>query len=97
MAAPPRRSKSSPPAPGTRAGSYVAAATFKTTCLELLNRVRETGADYIVTKHGTPVARVVPYRVDKRTGLFFGAMKGSVIRYDGPFDPIDGHYDINDR
>jgi prevent-host-death family protein len=75
----------------------VAAATFKTACLELLSRVRETGADYIVTKHGTPVARVVPYRDEKPKSTFFGAMKGSVIHYDRPFDPVDGHYDIDDR
>jgi len=74
---------------------YVPAATFKTTCLELLNRVRETGVDVVVTKHGTPVARVVPYRPAEGEGAFFGSMKGSVLRYDRPFDPIDGDYDIN--
>ena len=74
---------------------YVPAAAFKTTCLELLNRVRETGVDFVVTKHGTPVARVVPYRPAEGEGAFFGSMKGSVLRYDRPFDSIDGDYDIN--
>jgi len=74
---------------------YVPAAAFKTTCLELLNRVRETGVDFVVTKHGTPVARVVPYKPAQGEGAFFGSMKGSVLRYDRPFDPIDGDYDIN--
>ena len=74
---------------------YVPAAEFKTTCLELLNRVRETGVDFVVTKHGKPFARVVPYRPSEGEGAFFGSMKGSVLRYDRPFDPIDGDYDIN--
>ena len=74
---------------------YVPAAAFKTTCLELLNRVRETGVDFVVTKHGTPVARVVPYRAAEGEGAFFGSMKGSVLRYDRPFAHIDGDYDIN--
>jgi len=34
----------------------VAAADFKATCLELMDRVRETGVEYVVTKHGKPVA-----------------------------------------
>ena len=74
--------------------SYVAAGEFKTRCLELLDRVRETGVDYIVTKHGTPVARVVPCR-EPRAGSIFGSMKGTVLRYDRPFDPIDGDYGVN--
>ena len=46
----PRRPKRSVQ-PGT-----IAAAEFKATCLELMDRVRETAAEYIVTKHGKPVA-----------------------------------------
>jgi prevent-host-death family protein len=38
----------------------VGAAEFKAKCLELLDRVREHGEEYIVTKHGQPVARLVP-------------------------------------
>jgi prevent-host-death family protein len=78
---------------GTR-GERVAAAEFKATCLELMDRVRETGTEYVVTKHGTPVAKLVPYRERARTG-FFGSMKGTVLQYERPFDPIDGDYDIN--
>lgn len=77
------------------AATRVAAAEFKTTCLELLDRVRESGAEYIVTKHGTPVARVVPFRDAKRKTAFLGWMKGTVLGYDRPFDPIDGEYDID--
>ena len=72
----------------------VAAAEFKVTCLELMDRVRETGVEYVVTKHGKPVARLVPYTATERATLF-GAMKGTVLGYDRPFDPIDGEYDIN--
>jgi len=77
-----------------RAGGRLAAAEFKATCLELMDRVRETGAEYIVTKHGRPVAKLVPYAEPTRKS-FFGSMKGTVLTYDRPFDPIDGDYDIN--
>jgi prevent-host-death family protein len=75
--------------------THVPAAEFKATCLELLDRVRETGVDYVVTKRGKPVARVVPYRATHRASAFFGSMKGSVLRYDRPFDPVDGEYDMD--
>ena len=78
----------------TPAEGAVAAAEFKATCLQLMDRVRETGAEYVITKHGEPVAKLVPYTAPKKTTLF-GAMRGTVLRYDRPFDPIDGEYDIN--
>src|SRR6476659_6538838 len=76
------------------AAGTVAAAEFKATCLELMDRVRETGIEYVVTKHGKPVAKLVPYVAPKpRRG--FGSMKGTVLKYDRPFDPIDGEWDID--
>ena len=72
----------------------MAAAEFKARCLELMDHVRETGAEYIVTKHGTPVARLVPYSAPRRKP-FFGSMKGTILKYERPFDPIDGAYDID--
>jgi prevent-host-death family protein len=77
-----------------RKGGQVAAGEFKATCLELMDRVRETGVEYVVTKHGTPVAKLVPYRAPGRKG-FFGSMKGTVLKYERPFDPIEGDYDIS--
>ena len=58
------------------------------------SRTRETGAEYTVTKHGTPVAKLVPYKASGRKGLF-GSMKGTLLKYERPFDSIDGEYDIN--
>ena len=76
------------------AGGHLGAATFKARCLELMDHVRETGAEYVVTKHGKPVARLVPY-TPARTTSVFGSMKGTVLRYERPLDPIDGDYDVN--
>lgn len=38
----------------------ITASQFKARCLRLLDEVSETGETLIVTKHGRPVARVVP-------------------------------------
>ena len=78
---------------GTAQSRAVPAAEFKATCLELMDRVRETGAEYVVTKHGRPVAMLVPYDRTARPVLF-GALKGTVLKYDRPFDPVEGDYDI---
>ena len=86
-----RRTRSSRP---RYTGECFAAATFKARCLELMDRVRETGTEYVITKHGEPVAKLVPYPAMKTT-TFFGSMKGTVLKYERPFDPIDGEYDIN--
>jgi len=45
-----------PTAGRARAADRIAAAEFKARCLELMDRVRETGVEYVITKHGTPVA-----------------------------------------
>jgi len=72
----------------------VAAAEFKARCLELMDRVRETGTEYVITKHGTPVARLVPV-IERAPHSFFGSMKGTVLDYDRPLDPLDDDYDVN--
>jgi prevent-host-death family protein len=38
----------------------ITATQFKAKCLGLLDEVERTGGEIVVTKHGTPVARVVP-------------------------------------
>lgn len=38
----------------------IIASRFKERCLALLDQVAETRATYVVTKHGRPVARLVP-------------------------------------
>lgn len=38
----------------------ISASRFKERCLALLDQVAETKATYVVTKHGRPVARLVP-------------------------------------
>ena len=40
--------------------SEIRASDFKATCLALLDEVAETHAEFVVTKYGRPVARLVP-------------------------------------
>jgi prevent-host-death family protein len=38
----------------------IAATQFKAKCLELMDRVAERRESYVITKHGRPVAKLVP-------------------------------------
>ena len=80
--------------PAHRKTNHVPAATFKARCLELMEHVRENGAEYVVTKHGRPVARLVPYEGAERKPLF-GAMKGTVLKFQRPLDPVEADYDMD--
>jgi prevent-host-death family protein len=79
---------------GSATSQDIAAAEFKARCLELMDRVRETGAEFVITKHGTPVAKLVPV-VERTRQPFFGAMRGTVLDYERPLDPLDDEYDVN--
>jgi prevent-host-death family protein len=48
------------------------ATRFKAECLGLLDRVAETGQELVITKHGAPVARVVPTAAPR-------SLRGTVI------------------
>lgn len=65
----------------------VGAADFKTRCLELIDHVRESRAEYIVTRHGSPVAKLVPVDPDAPASPL-GVMRGTLLSYDRPFDPV---------
>ena len=52
----------------------VPAAKFKETCLALLDQVDPEGI--IITKHGKPVAKLIPFATDSSD--LIGALKGKV-------------------
>ena len=73
--------------------SRVGAAEFKARCLELIDQVRESRTQYVVTRHGEPVAQLVP--VDAPAPVSpLGVMRGTLLKYDGPFDPIPAAWSL---
>ena len=69
----------------------VGSAEFKSRCLELVNHVREARAEYVVTRHGEPMAKLVP--VDSAAAeTIFGCMKGSMTYDDRVLEPVPGAY-----
>jgi len=56
----------------------VAAAEFKARCLKILDDVRDSGAGVVITKHGHPVAKLVPVGASENRPTFIGACKGQI-------------------
>jgi len=54
----------------------VPAGKFKAQCLELMDEVRDRHCEIVITKHGKPVAKLVP--IDRKRPDIFGCMKGTV-------------------
>ena len=52
----------------------IAAAKFKETCLSLLDEVGPEGI--VITKHGKPVARLIPFASDSST--LIGSLSGKI-------------------
>jgi prevent-host-death family protein len=59
----------------------IGVAEFKTSCLRLLEEVQGSRTEIVITKHGRPVARLLP--VDTEAPVLLDRMKGSIeIRAD---------------
>ncbi len=69
----------------------IPAGEFKAKCLKLLDEVAETRATLVITKHGKPVAQVVP--ISAKHVNIVGSMKGSVTILDDIISPIDVEWD----
>ena len=65
----------------------VSAGDFKTRCLALMDEVRDRGGEYIITKRGAPVAKLVPVRMERRP--LRGSMKGTVKVLGDIISPLD--------
>jgi prevent-host-death family protein len=57
----------------------VPAAQFKAHCLSLLERVRQSRRPIVVTKHGRPVAKVVPLRSESPSILGFSKGTAKIL------------------
>ena len=65
----------------------IGAAQFKATCPRVIKQMNQDREPVVVTKHGRPVAVLSPVPPDPEGPLVVGVMRGSVLRYDDPFEP----------
>ena len=56
----------------------IAISEFKARCLAILERVRKTKKPVLITRHGKPVAEVVPPSVTNDRRNWLGSMEGKM-------------------
>ena len=57
--------------------SEMGAADFKAHCLQVMEKVRRTRQEVVITKRGVPVAKLVPADPPQKKDIF-GCMRGTV-------------------
>lgn len=60
----------------------VGAAEFKARCLQIMDQVNETGGEVTITKHGHPVAKLVPISTQVMRPPLLGSCKDSLVILD---------------
>ncbi len=53
---------------------------------ELSREVERTGQELIITDQGKPVLKLVPFA--EKTEAILDSLRGSVVRYDDPTEPV---------
>ena len=53
----------------------IAISTFKATCLEVLRKVKRTGQPVTITRHGEPIAQIMP--PPQRATGWLGSARGT--------------------
>jgi len=71
----------------TNMSRQVSKSEFKAKALEYFRQVEASGVSLVVTDHGKPVLEVRPYRGGTERSAM-DILRGSVIQYDKPTDPV---------
>ena len=72
----------------------IGAARFKAECLRVIDQMNRDHEPVTITKRGRPVAMLKPIDAVAPTSII-GALRGSVLRYDDPFQPASDPADWN--
>ncbi len=70
----------------------VSKSQFKAQALEFLRNVEEKKQPLIITHAGKPVAKIIPYQKQEDPLM---ALKGSVLFYEDPTEPVDEEWEAN--
>jgi len=64
----------------------VSKSRFKPHSLEYFRKIEQTGEELVITDHGRPVLKVIPYVADPE--ICFRGLRNTVLRYDDPLEPV---------
>jgi prevent-host-death family protein len=89
----PRRRPDRKVRPRPHAPNVIPAGRFKATCLSVMAEVQRTGEPITVTRHGTPIVRVVPAAAPDAPPLF-GRARGMVRITGDILAPLDAEWAV---
>ena len=64
----------------------ISKSQFKPKALEHFRKIQESGQELVITEHGKPVLKIVPYVEDPEAAL--RALRGTVVAYRDPLEPV---------
>ena len=64
----------------------VSKSQFKPRALQFFREVEKTKQELVITDHGKPVLKIIPYR--ENPDEYLKALRNSVIKYDRPTQPV---------
>ncbi|MFA7347361.1 MAG: type II toxin-antitoxin system prevent-host-death family antitoxin [Desulfurivibrionaceae bacterium] len=64
----------------------VSKSQFKPHSLEYFRKIEQTGEELIITDHGRPVLKVVPFVEDLEE--CFRGLRNTVLKYDASLEPV---------
>ena len=72
----------------------IKASEFKAKCLKLMDEVADTGQELVISKNGTPVARLVPYR--RKPESLFGIDREKLEILGDIVEPLGVEWEANE-
>ncbi len=75
----------------TKQATSIPATQFKAQCLSILDTVQRKRTTVVISKHGKPVAKLVPLDTDSVPSLY-GSMKGTVREIGDIISPIEDEW-----
>jgi len=72
----------------------IKAGEFKAKCLRIMEEVNAQHLSYVITKHGKPIAKLVP--MEEQTTDFFGCLKDTATIQGDIIAPIDATWEADE-
>ncbi len=70
---------------------HIPAGEFKAKCLKIMSHVKEQHVEYVITKRGKPVAKLIP--IEEEPVKVFGCLKNTVTIQGDIVSPIGEKWD----
>lgn len=66
----------------------VSKSQFKAQALEYLRAVESQQSPLVITHAGKPVIKVIPYKEDSDPESILKSLRGTVLKYEDPTEPV---------